>query len=160
MFFYYHIGGIIANLALIMNLLLMSAILAWMDFTITLPGLAGVVLTLGMAVDANVIIYERIREEIGRGKSMKLAVAQGFERATLTILDSNLTTMVAAIVLAKFGVGPIKGFAVTLFIGILTSLFTSLFVSRTLFTLMIYDLNIKTISLGWGKYKSATVEEA
>ena len=159
MFFYYHIGGIIATLALIMNLLLMSAILAWMDFTITLPGLAGVVLTLGMAVDANVIIYERIREEIGRGKSMKLAVAQGFERATLTILDSNLTTMVAAIVLAKFGVGPIKGFAVTLFIGILTSLFTSLFVSKTLFTLMIYDLNIKSISLGWGKYKSAAIKE-
>ncbi len=151
MLLYYHIAGIVAVIALVLNLLFMSAILALMDFTITLPGLAGVVLTLGMIVDANVIIYERIREEIARGKSFRLAITQGFERATWTILDSNLTTMLAAIVLSNFGVGPIKGFAVTLFIGILTSLFTSLYVTKTLFYSITYDFNVKSFSLGWLK---------
>lgn len=151
---YYHVGGVIAVFTLVFNLLFMSAILALMNFTITLPGLAGVVLTLGMIVDANVIIYERIREELARGKSFKLSVTQGFERATLTILDSNLTTMMAAIVLTQFGVGPIKGFAVTLFIGILTSLFTSLYVSRTFFYSLTYDFNVQKFSIGWMRKKS------
>ncbi|MDH5716685.1 MAG: protein translocase subunit SecD [Spirochaetia bacterium] len=159
MLVYYHTAGIIAVIALVLNLLFMSAILALMDFTITLPGLAGVVLTLGMVVDANVIIYERIKEEINRGKNLKLAVTQGFDRATWTILDSNLTTMLAAIVLSQFGVGPIKGFAVTLFIGILSSLFTSLFVSKTLFYLMVYDMNVKTLHLGFGKHQKSQSEK-
>jgi len=153
MIIYYHIAGIMATFVLLLNLLFMSAVLALLDFTITLPGLAGVVLTIGMAVDANVIIYERMREELTKGKSLKVAVAQGFERATLTILDSNLTTMLAAVVLLQFGVGPIKGFAVTLFIGILTSLFTSLFITKTFFYTMVYDFNFKFISLGFGKYR-------
>jgi len=149
MVFYYHMAGLIAILALVFNVILMSAIMAISGFTITLPGLAGIVLTLGMIVDANVIIYERIREELARGKSFKLAVSQGFDRANKTILDANITTLLAAIVLTQFGVGPIKGFAVTLFVGILTSLFTSLYATRTLFYLLAYDFNIKSFSMGW-----------
>ena len=153
MLIYYNMAGLIANLSLVLNLIIMSAILSLMDFTITLPGLAGVVLTLGMAVDANVIIYERIREELGRGKTYKAAIPQGFERATLTIVDSNLTTVIAAIVLSQFGIGPIKGFAVTLFIGILSSLFTSLFVTKTILYWFIFDVNLKKIPMGIGIYK-------
>ncbi len=156
---YYHVAGLVTNIILFLNLIFMSAILALMDFTITLPGLAGVVLTLGMAVDANVIIYERIREELSRGKSIKVAVGQGFERATLAIIDSNLTTIIAAIVLSQFGIGPIKGFAVTLFIGILSSLFTSLFITKTIFYWFVYALNMKKIPMGWGRYKTKTLEE-
>ena len=152
MILYYNVAGFIAVIGLILNLLFMSALLALMDFTITLPGLAGVVLTLGMAVDANVLIYERMREEIRRGKGLKVAISQGFEKATLTILDSNLTTMMAAIVLSQFGVGPIKGFAVSLFIGILASLFVALYVTQTLFNAMAFSWNFKRIPVGWGKY--------
>ena len=157
---YYHVAGLITNIILFLNLVFMSAILALMDFTITLPGLAGVVLTLGMAVDANVIIYERIREEIGRGKSIKVAIGQGFERATLAIVDSNLTTIIAAIILSQFGIGPIKGFAITLFIGILSSLFTSLFITKTIFYAFAYSLNVKSIPMGWGKYKNKALRKA
>ena len=160
MILYYSLAGLIANISLLLNLLIMSAILALMDFTITLPGLAGVVLTLGMAVDANVIIYERIKEELGRQKITKAAVSQGFERATLSIIDSNLTTVVAAIVLSQFGIGPIKGFAITLFIGILSSLFTSLFVSRTIFHWLTFGLNLKKIPMGFvGGYRKKIMEE-
>ncbi len=157
---YYHIAGLITNIILFLNLVFMSAILALMDFTITLPGLAGVVLTLGMAVDANVIIYERIREEISSGKSIKVAIGQGFDRATLAIVDSNLTTVIAAIVLSQFGIGPIKGFAVTLFIGILSSLFTSLFITKTIFYWFAYNLNFKKIPMGWGGYNNKATREA
>ncbi|MES0490108.1 MAG: protein translocase subunit SecD [Leptospirales bacterium] len=152
MLFYYHMAGLVALFALALNLLFVAALLALMKFTVTLPGLAGIVLTLGMIVDANVIIYERIREELGKGKSFKVAISQGFDRATWTIVDSNLTTILAAIVLLNLGTGPIKGFAVTLFIGIITSLFTSLYVSRTLLTVLAYDLNIKRFSVGWKTY--------
>jgi preprotein translocase subunit SecD len=127
-----------------------------MDFTITLPGLAGIVLTMGMAVDSNVIIYERIREELARGKSVKLAVAAGFERATLTIIDSNLTTLIAAVILAsKLGVGPIKGFGVTLFVGIVTTLFTALVVTRAILEWLAYSVEVKSLSIGFGKHRSA-----
>jgi len=152
MVLYYHLAGFISIIALFVNILFMAALLALMNFTITLPGLAGIVLTIGMAVDANVIIYERIREELARGKSMKLATTQGFERATLTILDSNLTTLVAAVILSQFGVGPIKGFAVTLFIGIVTSLFTSLYITKTIFGLLSFKLNMKFVPMGFGRY--------
>ena len=152
MVFYYHMAGVIALVALALNLLFVAAVLALMKFTVTLPGLAGIVLTLGMIVDANVIIYERIREELGKGKSFKVAISQGFDRATWTILDSNLTTILAAMVLLQLGTGPIKGFAVTLFIGIITSLFTSLYVTRTFLTVLAYDLNIKSFSVGWKTY--------
>jgi preprotein translocase subunit SecD len=156
MLLYYHGAGFIASLSLLINLILMAAIFALMDFTITLPGLAGVVLTMGMAVDSNVIIYERIREELARGKSVKLAVAAGFERATLTIIDSNLTTLIAAIILAsKLGVGPIKGFGVTLFVGIVTTLFTALIVTRAVIEWLAYGIEVKSLSMGFGKYRKA-----
>lgn len=157
MLLYYHGAGFVASIALMVNLLLMAAIFALMDFTITLPGLAGVVLTMGMAVDSNVIIYERIREELARGKSVKLAVAAGFERATLTIIDSNLTTLIAAIILAsKLGVGPIKGFGVTLFVGIVTTLFTALIVTRAFMEWLAYTVEVKSLSIGFGKYRKAS----
>jgi preprotein translocase subunit SecD len=153
---YYHGSGVIASFALLINLLLIAAIFALMDFTITLPGLAGIVLTMGMAVDSNVIIYERIREELARGKSVKLAVAAGFERATLTIIDSNLTTLIAAVILAsKLGVGPIKGFGVTLFVGIVTTLFTALVVTRAILEWLAYSVEVKSLSIGFGKHRSA-----
>lgn len=156
MIFYYGGAGLIANLALALNLVFIAGIFSLMDFTITLPGLAGIVLTLGMAVDANVIIYERIREEIVRGKPLKTAIETGFERATWTILDSNITTMIAAVVLAsRLGAGPIKGFGVTLFVGIITSLFTSLYISKTVFYGIVYGFNLKRFSLGFGKHRKA-----
>ena len=157
MILYYHIPGLISIFALMLNVLFMSALLAMIDYTITLPGLAGVVLTFGMIVDANVIIYERVREELHRGKSLKLALEMAYDRSAMTIFDSNLTTIVAAILLMQFGVGPIKGFAVTLCIGILTSLFTSLYVSKAIFAFLLYDLRISKMSFGWGKYKKAVL---
>ena len=152
---YYHIPGIISIIALMLNVLFMSAFLAMIDYTITLPGLAGVVLTFGMIVDANVIIYERVREELQRGKSLKLALEMAYDRSAMTIFDSNLTTIVASILLMQFGVGPIKGFAVTLCIGILTSLFTSLYVSKSVFAFIVYGLRVSRMSFGWGNYKKA-----
>jgi len=133
MIFYYRLSGVIANVALALNSLFIMAILVGLEATLTLPGIAGIALTLGMAVDANVIIYERIREEFRNGKSAIAALEQGFSRAIRTILDANVTTAVAALVLMEFGTGPIRGFAVTLLIGIVTSLFTAVFVSRLLF---------------------------
>lgn len=157
MIIYYHIPGFISIMALMLNVLFMSALLAMIDYTITLPGLAGVVLTFGMIVDSNVIIYERVREELHRGKSLKLALEMAYDRSAMTIFDSNLTTIVAAILLMQFGVGPIKGFAVTLCIGILTSLFTSLYVSKAFFAFILYTLNVSKMSFGWGKYRKAIV---
>jgi protein-export membrane protein SecD len=117
---------------------------------LTLPGLAGIVLTVGMAVDANVIIYERIKEEYRSGKTFKTAVHLGFDRAFWTILDSNLTTFLAGFGLALFGTGPIKGFATTLCLGIVTTLFTALFVSRLMFDTLISYIDFKTIRiLNW-----------
>jgi preprotein translocase subunit SecD len=157
MIMYYHVPGVISIIALLLNVLFMSAFLAMIDYTITLPGLAGVVLTFGMIVDSNVIIYERVREELSRGKSLKLALEMAYDRSAMTIFDSNLTTIVAAILLMQFGVGPIKGFAVTLCIGILTSLFTSLYVSKAFFAFIIYNLKVSKMSFGWGKYKKAAL---
>jgi preprotein translocase subunit SecD len=136
MMIYYEVAGIFSVLALLFNLFLIGAALAYFQATLTLPGMAGIVLTIGMAVDANVLIFERIREEIGRGSPLRTAVNTGFKRATVTILDSNITTMLAAIVLFQFGTGPIKGFAVTLSIGIAASMFTALIVGRALFELV------------------------
>ena len=133
MMFYYRVAGVFSVLALVFNLLLIVAALAYFGATLTLPGMAGIVLTIGMAVDANVLIFERIREEINRGTNLRAAITTGFEKATITILDSNITTVLAAIVLFQFGTGPIKGFAVTLSIGIVASMFTSVVVGRFLF---------------------------
>lgn len=128
----YRVFGMIANLALLMNVVLIVAVLSLLQATLTLPGIAGIVLTVGMAVDANVLIYERIREEIRLGSSPQAAIHAGFEKAFDTIFDSNLTTLIAAVALFSFGTGPVKGFAVVLFIGILSSMFTAVMGSRAI----------------------------
>jgi preprotein translocase subunit SecD len=135
MVFYYRFAGVNAITALIMNILILMGALAYFKAHLTLPGIAGIILTIGMAVDANVLVFERIREELSTGKSVLSAIASGFSRAFRTILDANVTTIIAAIFLFQFGTGPIKGFAITLIIGITASMFTALFVSRLIFDL-------------------------
>ena len=147
MFIYYKGSGLIADFALIMNILLIAGGLAAFQATLTLPGIAGIILTIGMAVDANVLIFERIREELFLGKTPRAAVTGGFDRATITILDANVTTLIAAIVLFQFGTGPVKGFAVTLSLGIVSSLFTALILSRLLFDYLTVSRKIKTLSI-------------
>lgn len=132
---YYRLSGLIADLALSLNIVLIMAGLAAFGATLTMPGIAGIVLTIGMAVDANVIIFERIREELRRGLTAKAAVDEGFSKATVTILDANVTTVIAAAILYQFGTGPVRGFAVTLILGIIASMFTAIFVSRIIFDL-------------------------
>ncbi|MBA3009690.1 MAG: protein translocase subunit SecD [Proteobacteria bacterium] len=144
---YYKGSGLIADLALIVNIILIGGGLAAFQATLTLPGIAGIILTIGMAVDANVIIYERIREELRYGKTALAAVHAGFDRATLTILDANVTTLIAAIVLFQFGTGPIKGFAVTLGLGIVASLFTALVLSKSIFHLILQNKKSSTLSI-------------
>jgi preprotein translocase subunit SecD len=123
----------VADIALILNVLLILAALAAFGATLTLPGIAGLILTIGMAVDANVLVFERVREELAIGKTVRAALDTGFDRALVTILDSQITTLIAGAVLFQFGTGPIKGFAVVLSIGIVSSIFTSVFVTRTMF---------------------------
>jgi len=132
MFLSYGRFGLYANVALLVNVALIFALLSSIQATLTLPGIAGIVLTIGMAVDANVLIFERIKEEIGNGRSPMSAVDSGFSRAMSTIIDANLTTLIAAIILFSFGTGPIKGFSVTLMIGIMTSFFSAIMVTRIL----------------------------
>jgi preprotein translocase subunit SecD len=131
----YKLTGLNAILALALNIILIFGFLAYFGATLTLPGIAGIVLTIGMAVDANVLVFERIREELRRGRTVRSAVAAGFSKALSSILDGNITTLIAALFLFQFGTGPIRGFAVTLSVGILASLFTAIFVSRWLFDL-------------------------
>ena len=133
MIIYYRVAGTIADFALIWNIVLVLAVLASLQATLTLPGIAGLILTVGMSIDANVIIFERIREELRKGKTPKAAVDGGYERALTTIIDANVTTLIASLVLWQFGTGPIKGFATVLFWGILISMFTAIFVTRTIF---------------------------
>ena len=133
MLVYYRISGSIADFALIWNIVMVLAVLASLQATLTLPGIAGLILTVGMSIDANVIIFERIREELRKGKTPKAAVDGGFDRALTTIIDANVTTLIASLVLWQFGTGPIKGFATVLFWGILISMFTAIFVTRTIF---------------------------
>jgi len=133
MLFYYRGSGINANLALVLNLIILVAALAYFGAVLTLPGIAGVILTVGMGVDSNVLIFERIREELRLGKTVGAAVAGGFDHAFLTIIDTHVTTIVSSLILFTFGTGPIRGFAVTLTIGLLANLFTSVFVSRVIF---------------------------
>ena len=128
----YGIFGVVANIALVANLVLLAAALSALQATLTLPGIAGIVLTIGMAVDANVLIFERIREEMRVGRGPVMAIDVGYQRAITTILDSNLTTLIAAVLLFYFGSGPVKGFAVTLSLGIMTSMFTAIMVTRLL----------------------------
>jgi preprotein translocase subunit SecD len=147
MMIYYKGAGLVADLALIMNILLIAAGLAGFQATLTLPGIAGIILTIGMAVDANVLIFERIREELRLGKTARAAVAAGYDRATLTILDANVTTLIVALVLFQFGTGPVRGFAVTLSLGIIASLFTALILSRMIFDYYLMNPNRKKVSI-------------
>ena len=133
MLIYYLFAGLVADVCLVLNIILVMGTMAWIDATFTLPGLAGIVLTIGMAVDANVLIFERMREELNRGSSMRLAVQNGFGRALSAIIDSNLTTLITAVVLYTVGTDQVRGFAVTLFIGIVMSMFTALYFGRMVF---------------------------
>ncbi len=144
---YYGMSGVIADVMLIFTLSMLFAGLAAFGATLTLPGIAGVVLTIGMAVDANVLIFERIREELRRGLTPLAAVKAGFERASLSIIDSNLTTIIATVVLYQFGTGPVRGFAVTLSLGIVASMFTAVFVSRGIFEVWAKKAGSKGLSI-------------
>ena len=150
MVLYYRGGGLIATAALLLNLFIMMAAMAYLHATLTLPGIAGIILTIGMAVDANVLIYERIREELragGREGKVRRAIQAGYDRAFSTIFDANLTTLITAVVLYIFGTGPIKGFAVTLSLGIIASMYTALVVSRAIFDAIIMRRHIETLSI-------------
>jgi protein-export membrane protein SecD len=147
MFFKYKLFGLIANTALIANLLMLIGILTILEATLTLPGIAGIILTVGMAVDANVLIFERIREELKTEKSIIHAFDTGYSKAKITVLDANITTLIAAIILFAFGSGPVKGFAITLGIGIVTTLFTAYFLARHLTSLIVLNTKNKEIKI-------------
>ena len=145
MLFYYKSLGVIANISLAANIFCLLAIMSSLSAVLTLPGVAGIILTIGMAVDANVIIFERIKEELRKGANLKLAVRDGFGNAFSAILDANITTAIVCFVLIYFGTGPVRGFAVTLFCGILSSLWTAVFLSRTIMDFLILRLNWKKL---------------
>ena len=147
MVIYYRLFGSIASFALVLNLVIIVAVLSLLQATLTLPGVAGMVLTVGMAVDANVLIFERIREEIAAGSAPQLAIHRGYDNAFSTIVDANLTTLIAALVLFNFGTGPIQGFAITLSIGILTSMITAIFVSRVLVNFCYGKRRLETLAI-------------
>ena len=145
--FYYRLFGLAANVALASNLVLITGIMSLLGATLTLPGIAGIVLTVGMAVDANVLIFSRIREELKGGKNPHLAIQDGFSRAFITIFDANITTLIAALILYAIGTGPIKGFAVTLSIGIITSMFTAIMGTRAIVQLIYGRRNIQELKV-------------
>lgn len=147
MMVYYKLSGLIADFALICNILIIMAALTMLNASLTLPGIAGIILTIGMAVDANVLIFERIREEIRSGKTVRTAIDNGYKKAVITIADANITTLITAIVLYQFGTGPIKGFAVTLSLGILASMFTAIVVTRAIFDNIVTRKAMKTLSI-------------
>src|SRR6056297_562475 len=149
MIVYYRRAGLIADLALILNLVFIVAILSAFNLTLTLTSIAGIILTVGMAVDANVIIFERIKEEYRLGKTPDASVKAGFRKAFWTIMDANITTFIAALVLSQLGSGPVQGFANTLAVGIVSSMFTALFVSRLVFDFGVEQLKAKKLSIGW-----------
>ena len=144
---YYRLSGVLADIALLLNMVLITGALSAFDATLTLPGIAGIILTIGMSVDANVLIFERIREESRLGRTVRAAVDAGFSRAFITILDANVTTIIAALVLFQFGTGPIKGFAVTLSIGIAASMFTAIVFCKTVYDLVLNRFKIKSLSI-------------
>jgi preprotein translocase subunit SecD len=153
---YYRVFGLIANAALIANLILLVALMSLLPTALTLPGIAGIVLTVGMAVDANVLIYERIREELRNGNSPQASIRAGYEKAFSSIADGNITTLIAGIVLFWFGTGPIKGFAVTLSLGIITSLFTAIVGTRVIVNFLYgRRRELKRLSIG-GRASHAT----
>jgi preprotein translocase subunit SecD len=143
----YRVFGLVANLALTINLITIVSILSLIQATLTLPGIAGIVLTVGMAVDANVLIFERVKEELKATKNIQKAISAGYEKALLTIADANITTLIASIVLFSFGTGAIKGFAVTLSIGIITSMFTAIIVSRAVINIIYGGKKIEELAI-------------
>ncbi|CAI8231835.1 MAG: Multidrug resistance protein MdtC [Marinobacterium sp. xm-d-530] len=144
---YYRVFGLIANIALTLNLVMLVSVMSILSATLTLPGIAGIVLTVGMAVDANVLIFERIKEELKAGMPVQSAIHSGFARAFTTILDANVTTLIAALILFAMGTGPVKGFAITLSVGILTSMFTAIIVTRLMVNLVYGGKQLKSIKL-------------
>ena len=148
MLVFYRAFGVIANIALAVNLVLLVALMSIIGATLTLPGIAGIVLTVGMAVDANVLIFSRIREELKNGRSPQQAIHEGYDRAFLTIFDANLTTLIVAVILFAVGTGPVKGFAVTLSFGILTSMFTAVMVTRAMTNLLYGGRRVERLSIG------------
>jgi len=147
MIVYYKFAGVIADVALVLNIILTLAALAIFRATLTLPGIAGLVLSVGMAVDANILIHERIKEELRFGKTVRAAIDQGYHRAFSAIIDSNLTTLISGIILYQFGTGPVKGFAVTLSIGILANIFTAVYITRVIFDYVSLRPGVKTLSI-------------
>ena len=143
----YRVFGLVANLALTINLITIVSILSLIQATLTLPGIAGIVLTVGMAVDANVLIFERVKEELKVTKNIQKAISAGYEKALLTIADANITTLIASIVLFSFGTGAIKGFAVTLSIGIISSMFTAIVVSRAVINIIYGGKKIEELAI-------------
>ncbi len=147
MIVYYKFSGIVADIALVFNIVIVLGVMSYFHATLTLPGIAGIILTIGMAVDANVLIFERIREEMEKGKTIWSSIETGYGRAFVTILDANVTTFIAGVVLYNFGSGPIKGFALTLMIGIAASMFTAIFVTRTIFEFLLERRILKKLSI-------------
>jgi preprotein translocase subunit SecD len=150
MFIFYKKSGLNAVVAQILNLFIMFSILSAFNLTLTLSSIAGMILTIGMAVDANVLVFERIKEELRSGKSRAAAISMGFDNAFWAIMDSNITTFIAAIFLSWLGTGAIQGFAVSLAIGVVSSVFTALFVSRLIFDFDTDVLHAKKVSIAWG----------
>ncbi|MBI1839272.1 MAG: protein translocase subunit SecD [Verrucomicrobia bacterium] len=147
MLVYYLAAGVVANIALMANIVILIGIMCSFDTTLTLPGIAGIVLTIGMAVDANVLIYERLREELAKGKSLRGAIAAGYDRAFATIFDSHVTSIIASVILMKLGSGPVKGFGVTLTIGVSVSLFTALVITRLIFDFLVAKNILKSLPM-------------
>ena len=147
MIFYYRLSGVVADFALLLNMIMLIGALSWLRATLTLPGIAGIALTVGMAVDSNVLMFERIREELRLGKTIRSAIDAGYKKAFITILDSHVTTLITAVVLFQFGTGPIKGFAVSLSLGVLINLYTALVGTKTVFDWMTTRADVTTLSI-------------
>ncbi len=147
MLIYYRRSGLNAVIALVMNLLILAAIMSSFDAVLTLPGIAGYALTVGMAVDTNVLIFERIREELRHGRTVRAAIDNGFHKALSAIIDTHVTTIVSAMFLFSYGTGPVKGFAVSLTVGLIANLFTALVVSRYIFDLEVGDRQVQRLSI-------------
>lgn len=147
MIFYYRLSGVIADFALLLNIILLFGAMASMNATLSLPGIAGIILAIGMAVDSNVLMFERMRDELRAGKTPRSAVDSGYKKAFWTIFDSHVTTLITAAVLFQFGTGPIKGFAVTLSLGVTINLYTALIGTKSVFDLMHYNRDVKKLSI-------------
>lgn len=144
---YYKLSGLVANMGMVLNIIYLMGALAALGATLTLPGIAAIVLLIGMSVDSNVLIFERIREELRLGKTAKAGLDAGYDKAFLTIMDSHVTTLITAAVLFQFGTGPVKGFAVSLSLGIIINLFTSLLATKVVFDIVLSRSKVKRISI-------------